>query len=113
MMPGTKSRISILCLVLMAGWCAGCMSTTPEKFSRQVKEWVPLGTPAAEAQHIMEHHGFECRLLTKDHPFNKYGVDYLDCDQEQVRLHDWHVQFFLEDDKVSRYGSMGIDDHTW
>jgi hypothetical protein len=109
----TKSRIIIASITLIAWCCVGCMSTNPEKFTRQVKEWVPIGTPAAEAQRTMEHHGFECQLLTKDHPFNKYGMDYLDCDQEQVRLHDWHVQFFVEDGKVSKYGPMGVDDKTW
>ena len=57
----------------------------------------------------MTRHGFECRRLTKDHPFNQYGEDYLDCDREQIRMHDWNVKLFLEDGKVSRYGPMSID----
>ena len=108
-----KVRFITLAVLLAAWGVAGCMSTSPEKFTRQVKEWVPIGTPEAEAKRIMEHHGFECQLLTKDHPFNKYGMDYLDCDEEQVRLHDWHVKLFIEDGKVSKYGPMGIDDRTW
>ena len=113
MMRLTKYLFLIIGVLFAGWWGAGCTSTNPEKFTRQVKEWVPLGTPVAEAQHIMERHGFECQLLTKDHPFNKYGVDYLDCDEEQVRLHDWHVKFFVEDGKISKYGPMGVDDRTW
>src|SRR5262249_53916338 len=100
MMTATKLRFAFLGLLLAVGW-PGCTSPTPQKFTQQIKDWVPLGTPVAEAKHTMEHHGFECQLLTKDHPFNKYGVDYLDCDEEQVRLHDWHVKLFIKDGKVS------------
>jgi len=107
-----KFRFVILAVLLAGGLCAGCVSASLEKFNRQVQEWVPLGTSVADAERIMGQHGFECSLLTRDHPFNAYGVDYLDCDKEQVRLHDWNVKLFLKDGKVSRYGPMSVDEHS-
>jgi hypothetical protein len=105
-----KTLPTLLLLVLLIGGLgAGCVSTDRQKFGAQVREWVPLDTPVAEAERIMTHHGFECQRLSKDHPFNQYGVDYLDCDREQIRMHDWNVKLFLEDGKVSKYGPMSID----
>jgi hypothetical protein len=106
---GRKFRWGILLVTLAGCLGSGCVSTNPQKFTAQVQAWVPLGTPAAEAEHIMTRHGFECRRVTKDHPFNRYGEDYLDCDREQIRMHDWNVTLFLEDGKVSRYGPLTID----
>jgi len=98
---------------LIGGFCVGCVSTNPQKFSQQVQHWVPLGTPLAKAERIMSSHDFDCRLLTKDHPFNEYGVDCLDCDREQIDMHDWNVKFFLEDGKVSKYGPMSVDENAF
>lgn len=109
-MSRSKSPLA-LCLVL-ACLLAGCVSANPRKFSEQVREWVPLGTPAAKAQRIMEHHGFECRLISKDHPFNSSGVAYLDCVREQVRMHTWEVKLFLEDGQVNRYGVASVDEDS-
>jgi hypothetical protein len=107
-----KFRRGILLVTLVGCLGSGCASTNPQKFTAQVQAWVPLGTPAAEAEQIMTRHGFECQRVTKDHAFNQYGEDYLDCDREQFWMHDWNVKLFLEDDKVSRYGPMSIDGRT-
>jgi hypothetical protein len=101
-----------LLATLAAGLGAGCVSTDAQKFNAQVRSWVPIGTPLAEAERIMTHHGFECQLLTKNHPFNSYGVDYLDCAREQIRLHDWSVKLFIRDGKVSGYGRLSVDDEV-
>jgi hypothetical protein len=106
------SNMNFRFLILLAalGWLAGgCVSSNPQHFTAQVRKWVPLGTPATEAERVMTHHGFDCQLLTKDHPFNQSGADYLSCDKEHVRLHDWSVKFILEDGKVSKYGPMSVD----
>jgi hypothetical protein len=103
----------ILLVALAGGLGAGCVATNPEKFSRQVQQWVPLGTPVARAEHIMARHGFECRRLSQSHSFNPYGVDCLDCDREQVNLHDWSVTLFLEAGKVSKYGPISVDDRVF
>lgn len=103
--PGLK----LLCCLMLAGLLAGCVSANPRKFSEQVRAWVPIGTPTAEAQRIMENHGFQCRLISKDHPFNSYGTAYLQCDREQVRLHTWETKLFIEDGQVCRYGTASVD----
>ena|SRR6186713_545461 len=93
-----------ICLVPMTGLLLmGCLSADPAKFETQVRKWVPIGTSVADAQRIMEHHGFECRLITTNNLFNSGGFDYLDCDQEQVRFHDWSARFILQDGRVSEY----------
>jgi hypothetical protein len=79
----------------------GCLSSDPAKFEAQVQKWVPLGISAADAQRIMELRGFECHLITTNNPFNLTGFDYLDCDLDQVRFHDWSARFILQDGKVS------------
>ena len=104
-----RSNLTLLLCLTLAGLLAGCVSAKPDKFSEQVRAWVPIGTPTAEAQRIMEDHGFECRLISKDHPFNAYGIAYLQCDREQVRLHDWETKLFIEDGKVIRYGAATVD----
>ena len=86
----------------------GCLSTDPVKFESKVRDWVPLGTTAADAQRIMERHGFECHLLTTNHVFNSIGVDYLDCDMQQVMFHDWNARLIFHDGKVSAYGPFQI-----
>ena len=40
----------------------------------QVQRWVPLGTSLADAQQIMEEHGFTCLPQPPDNP------DFLICD---------------------------------
>jgi hypothetical protein len=113
--PSTKTKTPvglILSVALAAVLCAGCVSTDLKKFSESVRQWVPLGTTAVSAEHIMAKHGFECELLTKDHPFSPDDVDCLDCDREQFFMHDWSVKLFLDNGKVSRYGPVSVDDRT-
>jgi hypothetical protein len=84
----------------------GCVSSDPGKFESKVRDWIPLGTPAADALRIMKRHGFECQLITTNNPFNSIGFDYLDCEKERVRFHDWYARFILQDGKVSAYGQI-------
>jgi hypothetical protein len=39
----------------------------------QVQQWVPVGTPVADAIRIMEQHRFTCMVVN-------HGATYLDCD---------------------------------
>lgn len=89
---------------------AGCASTRPEEFAAEVRRWVPIGTSEKDAEKIMTRKGFDCRKLSKDNPFNPYGVDCLRCDRDNFFQHDWSAKFFLEDGKVIRYGPVLIDD---
>jgi hypothetical protein len=99
----------LLAFVLFA---SGCASTNPEKLAQQVKGWVPIGTSAKEAERIMTRHSFECHRLRKDNPFNPLGSDYLGCDRQNYRLHDWSVKLLLQDEKVVGYGPISIDETT-
>ena len=108
-----KFHSLIMSVALVGCLCAGCVSSDPQKFSSEVRKWVPIGTPLAKAQSTMEHHDFDCELLTKDHPFNQYGIDYLDCDRVRIGFHDWKVKLFIRDGKVSSYGYIGVDHDTY
>ena len=94
----------ILAVVLACLAGGGCISRNSGKFQEQVKKWVPLGTPVAKAQDIMEHKGFDCMLMKPDNLFNTNGIEYLECEREQVWFHDWHARIIIRDDKVSEYG---------
>lgn len=87
----------------------GCLTSVPAKFEGKVRAWVPLGTPTADALRIMEGHGFECHVITANNPFNAIGSDYLDCEKEQVRFHNWYARLILQDGKVSAYGPIKTD----
>jgi len=97
---------SILVISTGLATLSGCLSTDPVTFENQVRAWIPLGTPAADALRIMEHHGFECHHITTNNPFNSTGFDYIDCERKQVRFHDWYARLILKDGKVSAYGPI-------
>ena len=98
--------LSILLVPTVVALLTGCLSSDPVKFESRVRDWIPLGTPTAEALRTMQRHGFECHLITTNNPFNAIGSDYLDCAKERVRLHDWYAQLILRDGKVSAYGPI-------
>ena len=100
---------SILLSWMGAAMLTGCLSSDPIKFESKVRAWIPHGTPAADALRIMKGHGFECHLITTNNPFNAIGFDYLDCEKEQVRFHDWHARLILQGGKVSAYGPIKTD----
>ena len=101
-----RLSFSILLISLSVGVLTGCLSSDPIKFESKVRDWISLGTTAADARRIMERHGFECHLITTNNLFNSIGFDYLDCEKEQVRFHDWNARFILQDGKVSAYGPI-------
>src|SRR5262249_10015680 len=85
----------------------GCASSDSAKFGSQIRQWVPIGTPVADARQIMEYRAFECHLIAASNIFNFSGVDCLDC--ERSRFHDWSARFIIQDGKVTDYGPMGAD----
>jgi len=104
-----KHAWSIVLLPIVAALLAGCLSSDPVKFESKVRVWVPLGTTAADASRIMTQHGFDCYRFTTNNPFNSIGLDYLDCEMENVMFHDWYARFILRDGKVSEYGPIRTD----
>jgi len=97
---------SIMVISIGLATLSGCLTTDPVKFESKVRAWVPLGTPVADAVRIMEYHLFECHVITTNNPFNSTGFDYIDCEREQVRFHDWYARLILKDGKVSAYGPI-------
>ena len=102
-------RRSISALVLAVCLLAGCASPNQDKFNVQVRKWVPLGMPVEDAKKVMEGKGFECAIEKVDNPFNPSGIERLECDKIAIWLHSWHATFYLEDDKVVKYGPISVD----
>ncbi|MEO8426049.1 MAG: hypothetical protein ABI651_02950 [Verrucomicrobiota bacterium] len=99
------NRLPLILLISIAiSILTACLSPEHVKFESKVREWVPLGTDASDAQRTMERHGFECHLITTNNVFNSRGFDYLDCEMIQVMFHDWNARLILQDGKVSAYG---------
>ena len=101
-----RLALSIVLLPTVAALMTGCLSSDPVTFESKVRGWIPPGTTAADALRIMNYHGFECHLISTNNPFNSIGLDYLDCEMENVRFHDWYARFILRDGKVSDYGPI-------
>ena len=104
-----RSQLLPALLALVSLLPAGCISTEPDKFKSQVREWVPVGTEVTEARRIMERHRFTCYLITTNHQLNVLGRDYLDCERLQFSFHDWHVRLLVDDEKISGYGPLTIE----
>jgi hypothetical protein len=105
----SKPKKAGLFLALAACLLAGCTSFDQDKFDQQVRHWVPVGTPLAQARHTMEKHGFDCEVVHKDNPFNQDGYDSLECDKTEVWFHSWSAKFILTDDKVTGYGPTSVE----
>jgi hypothetical protein len=105
-----KSLSFILLVVLTSVLCTGCASSDPATFKNQVHHWVPLGTPVAEAQRIMEHHHFQCDPLAP-HPENPSGDTTLSCRKKSgvlSSLGDWQAELIIRDGKVVGYGYIDL-----
>ena len=51
----------MVCITGILGYgCTGCMTVNPQRFEKEYKSWVPVGTSAADAERIMKKHGFKC-----------------------------------------------------
>ena len=64
---------------------AGCshdekISEQQSKAEAQIQHWVPIGTPASDAQHIMEQHHFTCSVMTNSNFGEVKAGDFLHCD---------------------------------
>jgi hypothetical protein len=68
-------KVFVLILLFAVGGCAHreLLSENEVKATSQVQRWVPVGTSVADAQRIMEQHGFSCLPVTN-------GVSSLNCD---------------------------------
>ena len=96
----------LVCIIgALAYACTGCMTINPEKFERQYKSWVPVGTSASDAERIMNRRGFKCwrGKFPSERP---WAGPLLRCRRENHFLNrTWDVDFFLQDDRVVGYES--------
>jgi hypothetical protein len=105
-------RFILILAALTFSGCAIFFSPLPKNdlaATAQAEKWVPIGTSAADAQHIMEHHGFKCYELKKSSARDRITGDLVTPDNE-ISCHyraegllsdnDWDVTLFLEDGKV-------------
>jgi hypothetical protein len=63
--PNFSSFMKILPLVLLVA-LTGCdhPESRAQKMGEQISQWVPVGTPLAAAQRIMEEHQFTCSVVS-------------------------------------------------
>lgn len=47
---------------MLALFGCGRSESPADRLSRQIQEWVPVGTPLASAQQILEQHQFSCSV---------------------------------------------------
>jgi hypothetical protein len=84
------------------------MTTNPDKFEKQYKSWVPIGTSASDAERIMREHDFRCerRKFPSGHPWDG---PILACRRENQFLNrTWIVALFLKEDRVVGYSTEWI-----
>src|SRR5947208_15385573 len=88
--------------------CASCMTADPQKVEKQYKAWVPVGTPAADAERIMQKHGFKCHR--GEFPSGRpWAGPLLRCRRENHFLNRiWDVDFYLKDERV-----VGFEDRLY
>jgi hypothetical protein len=54
--------LMLLALIIVTGGLVyfGSLSTDPDRFTRRVQHWIPVGTSISDATNIMQRHGFRC-----------------------------------------------------
>jgi hypothetical protein len=54
-----KAKITKIILFLSVIVLSGCLSAKPDKALRTIGQWIPPGTPQADAIRIMQQHGYD------------------------------------------------------
>ena len=106
----TTTRI-LACIALLAfGGCAHSekLSDQPAQALIQIQNWVPVGTPLADARQIMKQHRFSCSEMTNSSFGDLKLADFLYCDYRVADSHvtpvvltRWQVALVLHAGKVS------------
>ncbi|HUA39215.1 MAG TPA: hypothetical protein VMA35_12560 [Candidatus Sulfopaludibacter sp.] len=97
-------------VVLVLVGCARSdrLAGQPAQAVAQIQHWVPVGTPLAQAQRIMERHHFACSAKTNSSFGDWKAAGFLYCERRDtdrqvtpmVTRH-WQVALILADGKVS------------
>ena len=84
------------------------LSEQPTTATAQVEGWIPVGTPVADAQRIMEQRHFTCSMRTNSSFGDLKAADFLYCDRRDsdsditpIVVRRWQVALVLADGKVS------------
>ena|SRR5437773_2514547 len=98
--------MKILALVVVIA-ITGCahdqkLSEQPAQAASQIQRWVAVGTPLADARHIMEQHHFTCELKD-DHLYcdGRVPTAYLVSRSSPIVYRSWQVALVIVDGKVS------------
>ena len=98
-------RFLLTILLIAAAGCSRAerLSKQPTEATAQVQRWVAVGSPAADARHIMEQHGFTCCLVTNGAFGTLRGVDYIYCDRREgsITQQRWQAALVLVEGRVS------------
>ncbi|HTB61969.1 MAG TPA: hypothetical protein VK737_00145 [Opitutales bacterium] len=85
----------------------------------QLEKWVPVGTPLADAEHIMEQHGFHGTMNKTGYWCSISqvirGVPYYDCSLSFSSFRvpsniNYRVALFIENDKVKSVDVITVQD---
>ena len=100
-------KILALAIILAASGCArgDKLSEQPAQAAAQIQSWVPVGTPLADARHIMEQHQFKCSVMTNSSFGDLKAADFLYCDHSESAgspvIRRWQVALVLSDSKIA------------
>lgn len=75
------------------------LSEQPAQATIQIQQWVPVGTPVADALRIMEQHHFTCYSTNADSVYFDYQLT--DSQFSLAVFEDWIVTLVLNDGEVS------------
>jgi hypothetical protein len=62
--PLTHAMRFLPFILMLALFGCGRAESPADRLSRQIQEWVPVGTPLASAQQILEQHQFSCSVVS-------------------------------------------------
>ena len=104
-------KILALAILFTAASCAhrpAPLSDKPAQAESQIQSWVPVGTPLADAQRIMQQHNFTCSVSTNSSFGDLHGADFLYCDCHfadsgftPIVYRVWKVALVLGDGKIT------------
>jgi hypothetical protein len=108
--PSRVLKILALVFVLAVGGCAhgDRLPGQPAEAVARIQHWVPIGTPLADAQRIMEQHHFTCSVRKNSSWGDLKAANFLYCVRKDtdrratpVVTRHWQVALILADGKVS------------
>ena len=91
----TTRMVLVLSFFFITVAFCGCLSTNSDRASKQISNWVPVGTSESDAIKIMSQHGFGVEHVNAD----DHGRDYFFA--RGGNIHDWNVTIHEQNGKVA------------